>query len=105
MLSTADPQAAANEGYGGRRRLLHAAENQRSFSSTISRGRLSAFGHTVLPRLQRAWISLSFHLEGPKPKEQIATTLRKAFDTPGPVPIGVHVEYRENRKVYKGSSL
>jgi acetolactate synthase-1/2/3 large subunit len=41
--------------------------------------------------------------------DQITTTLRKAFDTPGPVLVGVHVDYRENVKlfeqVYEGSIL
>jgi acetolactate synthase-1/2/3 large subunit len=41
--------------------------------------------------------------------EQITTTLRKAFDTPGPVLVGVHVDYRQNVKlfeqVYEGSIL
>jgi acetolactate synthase-1/2/3 large subunit len=35
--------------------------------------------------------------------------LRKAFDTPGPVLVGVHVDYRQNvklfEKVYEGSIL
>ncbi len=41
--------------------------------------------------------------------DQISTTLRKAFDTPGPVLVGVHVDYRQNVKlfeqVYEGSIL
>jgi len=41
--------------------------------------------------------------------DQITTTLRKAFDTPGPVLVGVHVDYRPNVKlfeqVYEGSIL
>ncbi len=41
--------------------------------------------------------------------DQIITTLRKAFDTPGPVLVGVHVDYRQNVKlfeqVYEGSIL
>ncbi len=41
--------------------------------------------------------------------DQITTTLRKAFDTPGPVLVGVHVDYRQNVKlfeqVYEGSIL
>jgi len=41
--------------------------------------------------------------------DQIATTLRKAFDTPGPVLVGVQVDYRQNVKlfeqVYEGSIL
>ena len=41
--------------------------------------------------------------------DQITATLRKAFDTPGPVLVGVHVDYRQNAKlfeqVYEGSIL
>lgn len=41
--------------------------------------------------------------------DQISSTLRKAFDTPGPVLVGVHVDYRQNAKlfeqVYAGSIL
>ena len=41
--------------------------------------------------------------------DQIAPTLRKAFDTPGPVLVGVHVDYQQNVKlfeqVYEGSIL
>jgi acetolactate synthase I/II/III large subunit len=41
--------------------------------------------------------------------DQITTILRKAFDTPGPVLVGVHVDYRQNAKlfeqVYEGSIL
>jgi acetolactate synthase I/II/III large subunit len=41
--------------------------------------------------------------------DQITTTLQKAFDTPGPVLVGVHVDYRQNVKlfeqVYEGSIL
>jgi acetolactate synthase-1/2/3 large subunit len=41
--------------------------------------------------------------------DQIGATLRKAFDTPGPVLVGVHVDYRQNvklfKQVYEGSIL
>jgi acetolactate synthase I/II/III large subunit len=33
--------------------------------------------------------------------DEIAPTLRKAFDTPGPVLIGVHVDYRDNIKLFE----
>jgi len=33
--------------------------------------------------------------------DQIAPVLRKAFDTPGPVLVGVHVDYRENPKLFE----
>jgi acetolactate synthase-1/2/3 large subunit len=41
--------------------------------------------------------------------DQITTTLRKAFDIPGPVLVGVHVDYQQNVKLfeqmYEGSIL
>lgn len=33
--------------------------------------------------------------------EDIITTLKKAFDTPGPVLVGVHVDYRDNAKLFE----
>jgi acetolactate synthase I/II/III large subunit len=33
--------------------------------------------------------------------DQIASTLRKAFDTPGPVLIEVRVDYRDNAKLFE----
>jgi acetolactate synthase I/II/III large subunit len=33
--------------------------------------------------------------------DDIAPTLRKAFDTPGPVLIGVQVDYRDSEKVFE----
>jgi acetolactate synthase I/II/III large subunit len=33
--------------------------------------------------------------------DEIAPTLRKAFDTPGPVLVGVHVDYRDNAKLFE----
>ena len=33
--------------------------------------------------------------------DEIAPTLRKAFDTPGPVLIGVHVDYRYSVKLFE----
>jgi acetolactate synthase-1/2/3 large subunit len=32
--------------------------------------------------------------------DQISSVLQKAFDTPGPVLIGVHVDYRDNHKLF-----
>jgi len=37
--------------------------------------------------------------------DEIAPTLHKAFDTPGPVLIGVHVDYRDSVKLFEGSIL
>ena len=33
--------------------------------------------------------------------DQIASVLKKAFDTPGPVLVGVHVDYRDNHKLFE----
>jgi len=33
--------------------------------------------------------------------DQIAPILKQAFDTPGPVLVGVHVDYRDNRKLFE----
>jgi len=33
--------------------------------------------------------------------DQIAPTLKKAFDTPGPVLVGVHVDYRDNARLFE----
>jgi acetolactate synthase I/II/III large subunit len=42
-------------------------------------------------------------------KNALSTTALLAFDTPGPVLVGVHVDYRQNAKlfeqVYEGSIL
>jgi acetolactate synthase-1/2/3 large subunit len=32
---------------------------------------------------------------------EIGPTLRKAFETPGPVLVGVHVDYRDNHKLFE----
>jgi acetolactate synthase-1/2/3 large subunit len=33
--------------------------------------------------------------------EQIRPVLKEAFDTPGPVLVGVHVDYRDNHKLFE----
>ena len=33
--------------------------------------------------------------------DEIAPVLKKAFDTPGPVLVGIHVEYRDNHKLFE----
>src|SRR5712664_1685988 len=53
-----------------------------------------------------AFCAIGLRIDRP---DQITTTLRKAFDTPGPVLVGVRVDYRQNVKlfeqVYEGSIL
>lgn len=34
--------------------------------------------------------------------DDVASTLKRAFDTPGPVLVGVHVDYRESVKLFEG---
>jgi acetolactate synthase-1/2/3 large subunit len=36
-----------------------------------------------------------------QPPDQITSVLKQAFDTPGPVLIGVHVDYRDNHKLFE----
>jgi acetolactate synthase-1/2/3 large subunit len=33
--------------------------------------------------------------------DQMTFVLKQAFDTPGPVLIGVHVDYRDNHKLFE----
>jgi acetolactate synthase-1/2/3 large subunit len=74
----------------------------------IKYGRTSAvnFGPVDYIKYAEAFGATGFHIQTP---DQIAPTLRKAFDIPGPVLIGVPVDYRQNAKlfeqVYAGSIL
>jgi acetolactate synthase-1/2/3 large subunit len=64
------------------------------------------FGPVDPVKYAEAFGSTGLRIEQP---DQIATTLRKAFDAPGPVLVGVHVDYQQNVKlfeqVYEGSIL
>jgi len=64
------------------------------------------FGPVDPVKYAEAFGATGLRIEHP---DQIATTLRKAFDTPGPVLVGVHVDYQQNVKlfeqVYEGSIL
>lgn len=43
-----------------------------------------------------------------KSSDDIAPVMKKAFDIPGPVIVGVHVDYRDNHKLFemvKGDSI
>jgi acetolactate synthase-1/2/3 large subunit len=33
--------------------------------------------------------------------DEIAPVMKKALDTPGPVIVGVHVDYRDNHKLFE----
>jgi acetolactate synthase-1/2/3 large subunit len=64
------------------------------------------FGPVDTVKYAEAFGATGLHIDRP---DQIKATLRKAFDTPGPVLVGVHVDYRQNaklfEKVYEGSIL
>jgi acetolactate synthase-1/2/3 large subunit len=45
-----------------------------------------------------AFGATGFQIQHP---DEIASTLKKAFDTPGPVLVGVHVDYRDNAKLFE----
>ncbi len=64
------------------------------------------FGPVDPVKYAEAFGATGLRIEQP---DQIATTLRKAFDTPGPVLVGVHVDYQQNvelfEQVYEGSIL
>jgi acetolactate synthase I/II/III large subunit len=66
----------------------------------------TAFGPVDPVKYAEAFGATGFQIQTP---DQIAPTLRKAFDTPGPVLVGVHVDYSQNAKlfemVYEGSIL
>jgi acetolactate synthase-1/2/3 large subunit len=64
------------------------------------------FGPVDPVKYAEAFGATGLRINGP---DEIKATLRKAFDTPGPVLIGVHVDYEQNaklfEKVYEGSIL
>ncbi len=64
------------------------------------------FGPVDPVKYAEAFGAIGLRIDRP---DQITSTLRKAFDTPGPVLVGVHVDYRQNVKlfeqVYEGSIM
>ena len=64
------------------------------------------FGPVDYVKYAEAFGATGLQIQSP---DQITSTLRKAFDTPGPVLVGVHVDYTQNVKlfeqVYPGSIL
>jgi acetolactate synthase I/II/III large subunit len=64
------------------------------------------FGPVNYAKYAEAFGATAFQIESP---DQIVPTLKKAFDTPGPVLVGVHVDYRDNalmfEDVHEGSIL
>jgi acetolactate synthase I/II/III large subunit len=63
------------------------------------------FGPVDYVKYAEAFGATAFQIHTP---DQIAPALKKAFDTPGPVLVGVHVDYRDNARlfeVHEGSIL
>jgi acetolactate synthase I/II/III large subunit len=63
-------------------------------------GRVSGtnFGPVDPVKYAEAFGARGFMIQAP---EQIPSVLRQAFDTPGPVLIGVHVDYTDNHKLFE----
>ena len=56
------------------------------------------FGPVDYTKYAEAFGATAFQIHRP---DQIAPTLKKAFDTPGPVLVGVHVDYRDNARLFE----
>ena len=56
------------------------------------------FGPVDYVKYADAFGATAFQIDSP---DQIAPTLKKAFDTPGPVLVGVHVDYRDNARLFE----
>jgi|HubBroStandDraft_1064217.scaffolds.fasta_scaffold217864_2 acetolactate synthase-1/2/3 large subunit len=58
------------------------------------------FGPVDLVKYAEAFGAVGFMIEAP---DQIGQTLKKAFEIPGPVLIGIRVDYRDNHKLFENS--
>ena len=56
------------------------------------------FGPVDYVKYAEAFGATAFQIQS---ADQIAPTLKKAFDTPGPVLVGVHVDYRDNARLFE----
>jgi acetolactate synthase-1/2/3 large subunit len=56
------------------------------------------FGPVDPVKYAEAFGAHGFMIQSP---DQISSVLQRAFDTPGPVLIGVHVDYRDNHKLFE----
>jgi acetolactate synthase I/II/III large subunit len=56
------------------------------------------FGPVDPVKYAEAFGARGFMIQSP---DQITSVLKRAFDTPGPVLIGVHVDYRDNHKLFE----
>jgi acetolactate synthase-1/2/3 large subunit len=57
-----------------------------------------AFGPVDLVKYAEAFGATGLMIRQP---DEIASTLKKAFDLPGPVIVGIHVDYRDNHKLFE----
>jgi acetolactate synthase-1/2/3 large subunit len=55
------------------------------------------FGPVDVVKYAEAFGAFGFMIEAP---DQIGPTLRKAFEIPGPVLIGIRVDYRDNHQLF-----
>ena len=56
------------------------------------------FGPVDYVKYAEAFGATAFQIQS---ADQIAPTLKKAFDTPSPVLMGVHVDYRDNARLFE----
>jgi acetolactate synthase-1/2/3 large subunit len=56
------------------------------------------FGPVDVVKYAEAFGAVGFMVETP---DQIGPTLKKAFEIPGPVLIGIRVDYRDNHKLFE----
>jgi acetolactate synthase-1/2/3 large subunit len=56
------------------------------------------FGPVDVVKYAKAFGATGFMIETP---DQIGPTLKKAFEVPGPVLIGIRVDYRDNHKLFE----
>ena len=56
------------------------------------------FGPVDVVKYAEAFGATGFMIDAPA---QIASTLKKAFEIPGPVLIGIRVDYRDNHKLFE----
>jgi len=56
------------------------------------------FGPVDVVKYAEAFGAVGFMVDAP---DQIGSTLKKAFEIPGPVLIGIRVDYRDNHKLFE----
>jgi acetolactate synthase I/II/III large subunit len=58
----------------------------------------SGFGPVDVVKYAEAFGAIEFMVDAP---DQIRSALKKAFEIPGPVLIGIRVDYRDNHKLFE----